>query len=120
MFSLLIGRFPGTNFLRLRFLVGPLGVQSSFPLMVRLIAPFLEIAPLWEISGTSEKEDPSHRGEGPFSFSLLSMWEGAGTRLVPVDSSLVPIFSVGRSFASLSVRWSPVNVSAEVCFSLDG
>ena len=66
---------------------GPPGGRVSFPLMVRLFAAFLRIAPLWETSGISTEEGPSYRGEEPINFSLLSKWEGTGTTIVPVDSS---------------------------------
>ena len=72
-FHFLFGGSRGLTLFISGFLGGPPGVWSSLPFKLRLLAPFPGLAPLWEASGESEREDPSHREWGPLIFSLLFM-----------------------------------------------
>ena len=119
-FPFLFGGSRGLTFCISGFLVGPPGGRPSFPLMVCLFASFLRLAPLWEISGISKEEDLSYQGEEPISFSLLSMWEGAGTTLVPVDSSSVPSYQLGARLPLFPcIDFSSVSVQGPVFHLMD-
>ena len=61
-FPFLFGGSRGLTLLVSGFLGVRPGVWPSLPIKLRLIVPFLGVFSLWEISGESEREDPSHWG----------------------------------------------------------